>query len=229
MTEHKPWLSLPDEDPPDRGFAELMAAARVKAEVMANPPWWKRLFAVARRPPVLALATVVVVVCGVLVVGRPHEEAMPPAPAVDVPAGSLDTRARGITPESPPPPMQQAPLDKASEEKHEAKKQAIGVEPQVQAADGKPNEKPVDDVKLGGDKLDTTLESEPVDTNAPKAQTTATNAPKGGMKKAPADPLARCRAAAARRDCVAAKACVAGAPATYKANAASDAALKSCL
>ena len=43
VTAHKPWLSLPDEDPPERGFAELMAAARAKAEMMANPPWWKRL------------------------------------------------------------------------------------------------------------------------------------------------------------------------------------------
>ena len=31
------WLSLPDEDPPERGLSELMAAARVKAEAMAKP------------------------------------------------------------------------------------------------------------------------------------------------------------------------------------------------
>jgi hypothetical protein len=59
MTEHEPWLSLPDEDPPERGLAELMAAARAKAEVMAQPPWWKRLADLLKRPPVLALATVI--------------------------------------------------------------------------------------------------------------------------------------------------------------------------
>jgi len=164
MTEHKPWLSLPDEDPPERGFAELMAAARVKAEVMANPPWWKRLFAVSRRPPVLALATVVVVVCGVLVVGRPREKAAPPAPAVDVPAGSLDTRARSTVAEPPPPPPVEEKLDVA--------------------------------------------------------------VPKAGLKKMPDDPLAKCRAAAARRDCATAKACVKQAG---RVDVGDDASLKSCL
>ena len=49
MTEHKPWLSLPDEDPPERGLAELMAAARAKAETMASPPWWKRVAELMRQ------------------------------------------------------------------------------------------------------------------------------------------------------------------------------------
>ena len=43
MTDDKPWLSLPDEEPPERGLGELMAAARAKAEIMARPPWWKRV------------------------------------------------------------------------------------------------------------------------------------------------------------------------------------------
>jgi hypothetical protein len=38
MTEPKPWLSLPDEEPPARGLDELMAAARRKADVMATMP-----------------------------------------------------------------------------------------------------------------------------------------------------------------------------------------------
>lgn len=177
MTEHKPWLSLPDEDPPERGFAELMAAARVKAEVMANPPWWKRLFAVARRPPVLALATVVVVLCGVIVVGRPHDQATSPPP---------------------PPSEQQAPVENKAELKHEA--------PQVVA--------PVDGVKAQTETLD---QVETV--KAPEM-------PKGGLKKPAVDPLARCRAAAARRDCTAAKACVKQAG---RVDVGDDAALKSCL
>ena len=60
MTDDKPWLSLPDEEPPERGLAELMAAARVKAEVMAQRPRWMRWV------PAISLAGVVVVLGGVL-------------------------------------------------------------------------------------------------------------------------------------------------------------------
>lgn len=223
MTEHKPWLSLPDEDPPERGFAELMAAARVKAEVMANPPWWKRLFAVARRPPVLALATCVVVVCGVIVVGRDRHEAMSPAPAVDVPAGSLDVRARGAMPEGAPPP----PVEK----KHEAPRV---LQPPPPDDPLRPADMEQAGIDTQGARSETATgeaqaaETKSVETNAVETKAVETKAPKGRLKKA-ADPLARCREAAARRDCATAKACVDGAPATYKASAANDAALKSCL
>jgi len=66
------WLSLPDEEPPERGLAELMAAARVKAEQMAKPSLWQRLAALLRRPPVLALATVLVLVGGAVFIGQRH-------------------------------------------------------------------------------------------------------------------------------------------------------------
>lgn len=192
MTEHKPWLSLPDEEPPERGFAELMAAARVKAEVMANPPWWKRLLAVARRPAVLALATVVVVVCGVIVVGHDRNQAMTPAPAVDVPAGSLDMRTRGVSPEPPPPPPA----------------------PPVEHKLDVPHSEPILE-KQGG-------QTETLD------QAEAVKAPgvRKGNGKAAADPLARCRAAAERRDCATAKACV---KQVGRVDVGDDAALKSCL
>jgi hypothetical protein len=101
----EPWLSLPDEDPPERGLAELMAAARAKAEVMASPPWWKRVFDVLRRPPVLALATVVVLLGGVIVVGH-HRGGMqdarpaPPAPAF-VPAAASGSAAVEPAPQAP--------------------------------------------------------------------------------------------------------------------------------
>lgn len=109
----EPWLSLPDEDPPERGLAELMAAARAKAEVMASPPWWKRAFDVLRRPPVLALATVVVLLGGVIVVGH-HREGMqdarpaPPAPAF-VPAAAPGSAAVEPAPQAPPAPMKHEP------------------------------------------------------------------------------------------------------------------------
>ncbi|HEV7558890.1 MAG TPA: hypothetical protein VGO00_25635, partial [Kofleriaceae bacterium] len=68
---HTAFRSLPDEDPPERGLAELMAAARVKADTMKPAPWWRVLF----RPPMLALATVMVLVGGALLIGR-HGDSM---------------------------------------------------------------------------------------------------------------------------------------------------------
>ncbi len=70
------WLSMPDEDPPERGLADLMAAARVKANEMAAkaepaaPSMWQRFLELMRRPPVLALATVMVLIGGAALVGR---------------------------------------------------------------------------------------------------------------------------------------------------------------
>lgn len=66
------WLSMRDEDPPDGGLVDLLAAARAKAATMHAPPTLRqRVLAVLRRPPALAFAAVVVLVGGaVLVVGR---------------------------------------------------------------------------------------------------------------------------------------------------------------
>ncbi|NVB85659.1 MAG: hypothetical protein HOV81_45260 [Kofleriaceae bacterium] len=77
------WLSMPDEDPPSRGLAELMAAARVKAEEMAQPSLWQRIVAMMRRPPVLALATVVVLVAGAVLVGNRKDKFDDVAPVAD--------------------------------------------------------------------------------------------------------------------------------------------------
>ncbi len=218
MTEHKPWLSLPDEDPPERGLAELLAAARVKAEVMANPPWWKRLFAAMRRPPVLALATVVVLIGGVIVVGRHHDEAAPPAPSVDLPAGTLDTRARGAVDEAPPPPPPQDPGQGAVQQAtvHQAPetpKKEAPVEKQL----GR-----IEPLDLDAEQnAPATFDTKAADDGERKAPVVS----KGGLKKA-ADPLARCRAAAAKRDCAAAKACVKD---LGNVDVGNDAALRSCL
>ena len=82
------WLSMRDEEPPDRGLAELLAAARIQAEAMApKPSWWQRLLAALRRPPLLALVTVLVLLGGAVLlgrrVGRDSAPAMhPPAPVV---------------------------------------------------------------------------------------------------------------------------------------------------
>ncbi len=72
------WLAMRDEDPPDRGLADVLAAARHKAKAMQpRPSAWQRLLAALRRPPVLALATVTVLIAGAVLIGRrvPNEAA----------------------------------------------------------------------------------------------------------------------------------------------------------
>jgi outer membrane biosynthesis protein TonB len=88
------WRALPDEDPPERGLAELMAAARKQAEVMAEArtPWWKRLMASLLRPPMLALASVVVLLGGLFVVTSTHKGVSPePSPIEDQRAAPAST------------------------------------------------------------------------------------------------------------------------------------------
>jgi hypothetical protein len=70
------WLAMRDEDPPDRGLADLLAAARHQAAAMQpRPSAWQRLIAALRRPPVLAFAAVTVLLAGAVLIGRriPHE------------------------------------------------------------------------------------------------------------------------------------------------------------
>ena len=100
------WLSMPDEDPPDRGLAELMAAARVKAEQMAQPSWWQRVFAVLRRPPVLALATVMVLIGGAVFIGKRSDKLEAPPPSAPEPQRQLEAPAVGSA-----APVDNAPVE----------------------------------------------------------------------------------------------------------------------
>lgn len=107
---------LPDEDPPDTGMAALMAAARQKAAEMAPPPrksLWARVLETLKAPPVLALATVVVLIGGAIVI-KNHDATMDasnrvvapasaPAPASSGTAGS-GSAAAPAEPVVPPAP-----------------------------------------------------------------------------------------------------------------------------
>ena len=69
------WVSMreSDADPPDRGLDALMAAARTKAADMAPPAsegFWAKVLAVFRRPPVLALASITVLLGGALFIAQ---------------------------------------------------------------------------------------------------------------------------------------------------------------
>jgi hypothetical protein len=256
--EHKPWLSLPDEDPPERGFAELMAAARAKAEVMANPPWWKRLAELLKRPPVLALATVVVLIGGVIIVHREPAEVSAPVASPPPASETVPTEPGGFGVAQPPPPpvehrsdraerLENAPIagkkDKAAESSAESKlaRPATGhVETGSVEVDlvpkGQAEEAPI----VGGVANDPASQTRTVD-DAVKQQVdgAAVKQParRGELSKKPlpppADSLARCRSAAANKDCAGARACAkqieSESPAFYKANVATDATLKPCL
>ncbi len=85
------WLSMRDDDsePSDRGMAALMAAAREQAEAMKpKRSWLAVLLDQLRKPPVLAMATVVVLIGGAVVISQRGDEMRTEtemaAPAADV-------------------------------------------------------------------------------------------------------------------------------------------------
>ena len=108
------WLSMREEDPPQGGLAELMAAARTKAaQMQPKESWWQRVVATLRRPPVLALATVVLLVGGAVLIGRRQsdmkvEETAPSATPTSSPVDrGADKQAgepalQGTAPVTPP-------------------------------------------------------------------------------------------------------------------------------
>jgi hypothetical protein len=98
------WLSMRDndEDPPDSGVSALMAAARSQAMEMAPAPWWKRMFDQLRRAPVLALASLLVLIGGAVLLTKHDaiEKAPTSAPVQEkeLPHSNLDIGGA-------PPPM----------------------------------------------------------------------------------------------------------------------------
>jgi len=86
------WLSMRDEDPPERGLDALMAAARSHAQILAKPTLWQRFISAMRRPPMLALATVMVLLGGVLILTR-HGDELEKAPSAPPPQSDTLTPA----------------------------------------------------------------------------------------------------------------------------------------
>lgn len=96
-----------DEEPPARGMAELLAAARQQAEhnkvkheeavAEASPSLWRKFLAMFARPPVLAFATIALLVGGGIIVTRHKDDvgdtAKAPSVALDR-ERAQDTAAR---------------------------------------------------------------------------------------------------------------------------------------
>lgn len=90
------WLGMRDEDPPERGLAELMAAARTQADVMKpaeKEPWWRGPFAFLTRPPVMAAAALVVVIGGAVALKGRNVDDASMAPAI----ANREERAKEVT------------------------------------------------------------------------------------------------------------------------------------
>ncbi len=96
------WLGMADEDPPERGLAELMAAARVKAEEMAKPSLWQRITALLRRPAVLALASIMVLLGGAVLLGSHPKSADVAVPSVAAEQQAQDQTAGAPTANTEP-------------------------------------------------------------------------------------------------------------------------------
>ncbi len=102
------WVSMRDEDPPQRGLDALMAAARDKAGEMAAPEqnesWWQRVLAVLRRPPVLALASVTVLLGGALMISQRKDRVEATATATETQERAAREDHAGLAAEEPVPP-----------------------------------------------------------------------------------------------------------------------------
>lgn len=246
------WLSLPDEDPPDRGFAELMAAARVKADEMAprkpSASLWQRFVETFRRPPVLALATVTVLVGGAALLAQRGDRMEAQAPAATQPAAEEHDLApaspQAVAPDpaaagpsvAPPPPEPPAASEATATAPVRTERPARKRSPSKQMSSGRTAAPSDDNVRAES----TSLLEDAADEKADKA--TATSSTLGGeaggaAPNAPAPTPSqlrdRARAAAARGDCETAKALARRIEkqdaAYYASQVARDAALATCL
>ncbi|MGE0396041.1 MAG: hypothetical protein AB7T06_04870 [Kofleriaceae bacterium] len=98
------WRDMRDEEPSDKGMAALLAAAREKAEEMKpKRSWLAVLLDQLRRPPVLAMATVVVLIGGAVVISQRKDEIRTESELAE---SSSDTRGDTVvaTPEPAPAP-----------------------------------------------------------------------------------------------------------------------------
>jgi len=185
------WLSMPDEDPPERGLAELMMAARAKAEHMTKPSWWQQVLAVLRRPAVLALASVLVLLGGVVLIGRRGDKMEAPSglpsPSVEqVPDSTRNVEKNDQAPaakEEPPREMNHAsrPRGETPLPRHEVPAARTPVEDR-ESVSGADVEMPAQGLAAGN--ASQAAPGEPTPTPGPQKAPAAPGAT--GQQKAPA-------------------------------------------
>lgn len=119
------WLSMRDEEPSSAGLSGLLAAARAQAESMQERrlPWWRRAWLAARRPPVLAFASVAVLLGGALwITGR--REDFDATPVVSTASERAPAGARGssseLAPEEARAPSPETAIERPAQERGSA-------------------------------------------------------------------------------------------------------------
>lgn len=105
------WVSMreSDEEPPDHGLDALMAAARTKAADMAPPAsegFWTKFLAVFRRPPVLALASITVLLGGALFIAQRRDSMQSTETAAARQEQSGSSAPAPSPAADPPPPVE---------------------------------------------------------------------------------------------------------------------------
>jgi hypothetical protein len=226
------WLSMPDEDPPERGLDALMAAARTKATEMSaapvaedeTPSWWQRFLAGLRRPPVLAFATVLVLVAGAVLVGNRHTKLDATAPSGGASPSSEDVPTQAPTErsyETAPPPATMPPPPAPHLDRKESQHSVGGTQHLAAPRDDEANGVEVRE----GDQADATKTNAANETTATKTKATTTSGAKAPKGESTAD--------TGRDSCSAIRAKLQGLqPAdarAYRSKIASDPALAKCV
>jgi len=131
------WRTMPDEEPPQRGLAELMAAARVKADEMAaaqQPSLWQRFVDMMRRPQVLALATIMILIGGAVFISQRRDKLEAPSPeATSAPVATSNMGSGSAAGEAKPMDEFAAEQDKAQDLKREVSKESAAAPAQEAA------------------------------------------------------------------------------------------------
>jgi hypothetical protein len=244
------WLAMPDEDPPTRGLDALMAAARVKADEMIAVPWWRRALDVLRTPTVLALASVMVLIGGAVLISqhtdvaevpqraRPQPKPEPPAAAPQTtvaPAGG-EKESPPVAEPAPPanPHSGAAPVDLAPPpalRHHEGVKRTPKPPPGITAPAFTPTppKAPVEAPKTKADIGEDSMGAAKQGADAP----TEDQATRGPRQVLVDDLLAQSRAAADRGDCenarLIAKRIQKQDLAFYRSRVTTDAAIQKCI
>ena len=151
------WLSMPDEDPPMRGLDALMAAATAKAREMAPPAtesFWHRLLATLRRPPVLALATVMVLIGGAVLISQRDSVKDGAQPSVEQQRAKESVAPAATPPVAAPPAKPGVVEDKQPEETDTVEHRDVTVRPAHESPHGNVKHQAPPKV-LGGQKAPT--------------------------------------------------------------------------
>ncbi len=209
-----------DEDPPARGLAELMAAARAHAPTPI--PWWQRLAHVLRQPPTLALASIAILIGGALLIARPDATIEQVAPQ---PRSNVAPATAPLLPAPPPATSISAPHDEV---------RAKDAEPVRDPKPSVPRPRPHATPSAVGESAGRIQAPESETTAAPpKADALSNHEEERAQTQLLWQLTDRATSAAARGDCETAKALAtrvaARDPAYYRDHVAIDAAVAKCL